>query len=162
MRKFDEQTPDEFLGKRLFDEFTSEDWNEFFNYGFRCIGEFLQKGVIKNTHSNYLRKQIISQIEGDGVNDGVVDWIENYVRTNTTLQQDGVSFMSIYTDFDKDFDESIVDKWETKRFHKALFKICEWNKWNYNPHRNGKTLSQKRWLKGSKGNQISWVKIVTQ
>ena len=162
LRKFDEQEADEFLGKRLFVEFTSEDWNEFFNYGFRCIGEFLQKGVIKNTHSNYLRKQIISQIEGDGVNDGVVDWIENYVRTNTTLQQDGVSFMSIYTDFDKDFDESIVDKWETKRFHKALFKICEWNKWNYNPHRNGKNLSQKRWLKGSKGNQVPWVKIVTQ
>lgn len=162
LRKFDEQTPDEFLGKRLFDEFTSEDWNEFFNYGFRCIGEYLQKGVIKNTHSNYLRKQIISQIEGDGVNDGVVDWIENYVRTNSTLQQDGIPFMSMYTDFDKDFDESIVDKWESGRFHKALFKICEWNNWNYNPDRKGKTHSQKRWLKGPKGNQVSWIKIVTQ
>ena len=160
LRKFDEQTPDEFLGKRLFDEFNSEDWNEFFNYGFRCIEEYLQKGVIKNTHSNYLKKQIISQIEGDGVNDGVVNWIENYVRNNTNIQHEGVPFMSIYTDFDKDFDENIVDKWESSRFHKALFKICEWNKWDYNPHRIGETQSQKRWLKGPKGNQVSWVKIV--
>ena len=162
LRKFDEQTPDEFLGKRLFDEFNSEDWNEFFNYGFRCIEEYLQKGVIKNTHSNYLKKQIICQIEGDGVNDGVVNWIENYVRNNTNIQHEGVPFMSIYTDFDKDFDENIVDKWESSRFHKALFKICEWNKWDYNPHRIGETQSQKRWLKGPKGNQVSWVKIVIQ
>lgn len=162
LRKFDEQTPDVFLGKRLFDEFNSEDWNEFFNYGFRCIGEYLQKGIIKNTHSNYLKKQIISQIEGDGVNDGVVNWIENYVRNNTNIQHEGVPFMSIYTDFDKDFDENIVDKWESSRFHKALFKICEWNKWGYNPHRIGETQSQKRWLKGPKGNQVSWVKIAIQ
>ena len=69
LRRLDEETPDVYLGKRLFDEFNSTDCNQFFQFGFRCIEEFLQKGLVQNNHSNYLKKQLIAQVEGDGVRD---------------------------------------------------------------------------------------------
>ena len=163
LRKFEKQTPDEFLGKRLFDEFNSEDWNQFFNYGFRCIREFLQNGVIKNTHSNYLKKQLKAQIEGDGVSDGVTEWIENYIISNKDeLFYNGKSLNDIYTDFDNDFEDDIVEKWELPRFHKGIYNICEYYNWVYNPHKTGKTMSDKRWLYGGRGKQGPWIKIQTE
>lgn len=159
LRKMEGIEPPEELGKRLFDEFDSIDWNQFYNYGFKCIQEYLENGVIKNTHSNYLKKQLISQIEGDGVNDGVVEWFENYCKSYKVELKQGKPLMDMYTDFDNHFDDDVISKWDSTRFNKSLFKICEWNKWEYNPHKKGKTVSSKRWLHGPRGNQVPWVRI---
>ena len=163
LRRLDEETPDVYLGKRLFDEFNSTDWNQFFQFGFRCIEEFLQKGLVQNNHSNYLKKQLIAQVEGDGVRDGIVEWIEGYIRKNEdVLFLNGKSLTDVYTDFDNEFDDEVIQKWDLPRFHKGIYKVCEWNKWFYNPHKSGKTMSDKRWLHGPRGNQGPWIRIQTK
>ena len=90
---------EKYLGKRLIDnDFTDNDWIQFYNFGFRCIQEFLTKGVVETEKSNYERKQYITKLEGNGVNDGVVDWIENYIKTEDRVK-DCVQFPKFISDF---------------------------------------------------------------
>ena len=124
-------------------EFSDNDWIQFYNFGFRYIREFLSKGVVNSDKANYQRKQFISQIEGDGVSDGVVDWIENYLKTNDKVS-DCVQFPKFFSDFENDFELDIVEKWNKQRIKTALWEICLQHKWEYNPHKVGKTLSSKR------------------
>ncbi len=147
-------------GKRLFgQDWSQDDWLDFYNFGFKCIQEYLFKGVIQNPHSNYKRKQLIAQIEGVGINDGVCEWITKYVVDNESKFKTGIEYQTIYTDFSEDFEDEVLEKWESTRFKKSLFEICKEKKWIYNPHRTGNTLSSKRWLSGPKGNQVEKVRI---
>ena len=150
---------DYFNGKRLFDDFDEMEWNNFFNYGFRCVQEYLLKGVVGNPNSSYKRKQIISKIEGKGVNDGVVDWMTNWIEENELNLREGLPINDLFVEFDNSFDIDISDKWDFTRLKKGLFELCDEKKWNFNPHKVGKTYSQKRWLKGPKNEQKEWIKI---
>lgn len=149
-----------FDGKRLFgQEWTDSDWNNFFNFGFKCIQEYLSKGVVQNQHSNYKRKQLVAQIEGVGINDGVCEWIVKYVNDNEQTLKVGMEYSKMYEDFSEYFEEEIIEKWDSTRFKKALWKICKEKKWDYNPHKAGMTQSSKRWLSGPKGNQTEHIRI---
>ena len=156
-----------FGGKRLFDDFDEKDWRQFFNFGFKCIQEFLFKGVIVNKHQNYKHKQLISQIEGVGVNDGVVDWIVDYIVRNQnelTNRLTGMKQSVIYDDFidDEQFSDEVNEKWDSTRFNKAIWDICINKEWEYNPHKIGRTMSQKRWLTGEADNQSPSLIIIVK
>ena len=159
-----DKEPKDVYGKQFFGySFSDDDWLDFYNFGFRCVEEFLRKGVILNNRSNYRRKQLISQIEGAGINDGVCEWIQDYVVDNETnfKSKDGIPFDNIYGDFTKHFEEDIIENWSSNRFKKSLFDICQEKKWNYNPHKShrGSRLSDRRFLTGPKGQQIESVRI---
>ena len=149
-----------FDGKRLFgQDWSKDDWLDFYNFGFKCIEEYLSKGVVQNPHSNYKRKQLVAQIEGVGINDGVCEWIINYVDNNESSFKSGMEYKTIYSDFTGDFEQDVLEKWESTRFKKCLFEICKDKKWLYNPHRTGDTLSSRRWLHGPKENQVEKIRI---
>ena len=143
-----------------------KDWLDFFNFGFRCIQEYLTKGVVENVHQNYRYKQLISQIEGVGVNDGVCDWIVKYVLNNQSKlsNPNGIELSSFIDEFKSWASEDVLDKWivdgKDTRLKKSLYQVCVSKKWEYNPHKQGNTLSHKRWLMGSKNNQVEMVRIV--
>ncbi len=159
-----------FNGKRFFEKdeslFSKKDWLDFFNFGFRCIQEYLTKGVVENVHQNYRYKQLISQIEGVGVNDGVCDWIVKYVLNNQSKlsNPNGIELSSFIDEFKSWASEDVLDKWivdgKDTRLKKSLYQVCVSKKWEYNPHKQGNTLSHKRWLMGSKNNQVEMVRIV--
>lgn len=151
---------EKYLGKRLIDkDYTDNDWIQFYNFGFKCIKEYLKKGVVQTEKSNYQRKQFISKIEGDGVNDGVVDWIENYIISNETQFKDYVVWATMYNQFNDDFEFDVTEKWNSTRLKTAVWEICLEKKWKYNPHKVGTTLSSKRWKTGGKGKQVDSIKI---
>ena len=151
---------DYFNGKRLFDDFNQKDWIEFYNFGFRCINQYLREGVKPNPNSTYRRKQIISQIEGIGVNDGVVDWMTNWVKENELNLREGIPINDFYLEFDEFFEDDVKVKWENHRLKKGLYKLCDSKEgWIYNPHKVGNNPTQKRWLKGERGKQTEWIKI---
>jgi len=158
-----------FGGNRLFDNWDYNQWQMFFNFGFRCIQEYLIKGVIENEHNDYQSKQLVSQIEGVGVNDGVVDWIINYIEDNqkelTSKDEKGkwkgVNQHSIYAVWmtDPDVNQDLIERWDSTRFFKAIYDICVSKEWKYNAHKVGKTQSQKRYLYGKRGEQVPHIVI---
>lgn len=159
-----------FNGKRFFEKdeklFSKKDWLDFFNFGFRCIQEYLEKGVVVNPHQNYRFKQTIAQIEGVGINDGVCEWILNYINSNKSKLSNpsGMEFSKIIDEFKEWCSDDVYDKWfvdgKDTRFKKTILKLCNAQHWEFNPHKKGNTLSDKRWLMGSKGNQVEMVRIV--
>jgi len=162
--KFDGISVQEHYGKRLFDHgWTEQDWIDFYNFGFNCIKEYLLKGVVANNRSNYRKKQIVAKIEGFGNNDGVVDFIQDYIIDGKGFMNDndkwGILLDDFYNDFVNQADDQVVEKWDQTRFHKAIWEICKDKMWEYNPHCKGTTMSQKRSLKGKRGSQKPYIKI---
>ena len=96
---------------------------------------------------------------GVGINDGVCEWIINYVDNNESSFKFGMEYKTIYSDFTGDFEQDVLEKWESTHFKKCLFEICKEKKWLYNPHKTGSTLSSKRWLHGPKENQVEKIRI---
>jgi len=144
--------------------FTDEDWMDFYNFGFRCIQEFLQKGVVQSDHQSYKEKQLISQIEGAGNNEGVCEWIQRYITDNESQlkSNDGILYEEIFSDFQNEFEFDILENWSSTRFKKSIFDICQEMGWEYNPHKShrGKNLSDRKFLTGSKHNQKETIRIV--
>jgi len=166
--KFEGTSVQDHYGKRFFDHgWTDQDWIDFYNFGFHCIKEYLLKGVVANDRSNYRKKQIVAKIEGFGNNDGVVDFIQDYIiqgkgfmnETPVNGEYWGIKLDDFYNDFVNQSDDQVVEKWDQTRFHKAVWEICKDRSWEYNPHRTGTTMSQKRSLKGERGKQKPYIKV---
>ena len=147
------------LGKRLFEEFDDNDWIQFYNFGFRCITEYLKKGVVETDKSDYMRKQQIAKIEGNGVNDGVVLWIEEFITKHKKSFADKYEIEKFLSSFIINFDKGVTDKWDYKKFTNAIWDICKSNNWGYNPHKNGNTPSERRWKLGPAGKQTDHIRI---
>lgn len=162
----------EHLGKMLYkDGFEEQDWNDFYNFGFKCIQEFLNNGLTEASNSNYKKKSIIREIEGSSGDGILVDWIDNWIR-NTRLENNqnkdnGISKQGLYKIFIQDnptLSEHMTKGWSSERFHKALFNYVKINNgYYYNIHKstNGDSYSQRRWQLGERGNQKDHVKITT-
>ena len=153
-------TPEKELGKRLFESFDDNDWIQFYNFGFRCVSEYLSKGALQTDKSNYLKKQQISKIEGEGVNDGVVLWIEQFIQNHKKKFNDKYEFERFFLQFVNHFERDVTDKWNPTRFNKCILTICQNNNWGYNPHKSGTTISDLRWKVGPAGKQKVHLRIV--
>ncbi len=159
------------LGELLFSwDKDSEEWNHFYNFGFRCIQEYLQKGLVKTSNKSYLVKSIQLEIEGvDGDGQGT-SWLNNWIKTTRlsgNYHIDGISEEQLYSDFTKDNFNIIPDVggvWSEKFFSRSVWILVERSEgYQYNKHLSGKgnTKSDRRWQKGSVGQQIPWIKITT-
>ena len=55
--------------------------------------------------------------------------------------------------------EYVLRNWEKTRFKKSIYDLYSINGWEYNPHKNGSNVSQKRWKVGPAGNQKEYLRI---
>ena len=54
-----ERTPEDEFGKKLFEDWDSDEWNRFFNLMFQCVNDYLLNGITQVKNSNKLsRKQV--------------------------------------------------------------------------------------------------------
>jgi len=156
-----------YMGKMLFGSgFDDEDWNQFFNFGFRCVQEFLRDGLIQAENQEYKTKALVKEIEGTGgdgeVTAWMVDWVENK-RTSEFGYSDetGISENDLYSLFSKDNTIHQI-AWDIKRFRTSFFAfIVNSPKLEYNEHlsANGDTITKRRWLLGAAGQQERHIKI---
>jgi hypothetical protein len=159
------------LGEILFSwDKDSVEWNHFYNFGFRCIQEYLLNGLVETSNKSYMTKSIQLEIEGvDGDGQGTA-WLNDWIKTTRLSGRyhiDGISEKDMYSDFTRDNINIIPDVggvWSEKFFSQAVWIIVELTKgYHYNKHlsNKGNTKSNRRWQKGSVGQQIPWIKITT-
>ena len=157
--------PKDIIGKTIGGDFDEKDWNDFFNFGFRCIRKYLANGLIEQVTTNYEHKQLIREIEGE-VGDGtVVDWIINWFENDRSKYLDGIAVEELYSSFTNDcfpheMNTNLV--WDYNRFHTALYDLANaLDGYEYNPHlaKHGSSKRNRRWKKGSAGQQVEWVII---
>lgn len=141
------------LGKLLFTNFNSNDWNDFYNYGFRCVQLFLKNGLVKPMTSEYETKQLRVVVEGTDGTGEVFDWMNNWIKT-TRLENEyhlnkGISLELLYENFSEENQNAVepLGKWTRKLFDEALFRLCDGKQeYEYNAHRShkGRSKSQRR------------------
>ena len=154
------------LGKELFTvSFTDKDWNQFYTYGFKCLQEYFQNGLIESPNQTHMDKTIKMEIEGADGDGSITDWMDGWCkneRLENNYNSDGIAESELYNKFiseNEDLDPAI---WDVQKFRESFWTFIDLKpEYDYNPQRakQGKTLTKRRWLKGSAGNQERWYKI---
>ena len=167
----------EILGKRLFDDFSNEEWNDFYNYMFFCVQKYLKKGLVAQDTSDYQKKQLLSEVGGNFAEDEkftiVTNWIDKFLKTirmKKNIHTDGCSTSDLYEMFSSDSSVTEMTRvaFTRDKFLNTMFdyisKISkkthgETFTWNAELISKGNTRSARRKRKGVRGNQVDWVVI---
>ena len=173
MNQEGESTRDEkHLGGLLFDwDLGHDEWNKFFNFGFKCVQDYLKNGLVASTNKSYLTKSIKLLVEGsDGSGQGT-EWLMNWIKTERLggdYHKTGISEKELYSLFVHDNAELVEDMsgvWSFKFFSQAIWDLVDNTKgWYYNQHKAkiGNSKSQRRWLAyDSNKVQVRFVMITT-
>jgi hypothetical protein len=148
------------LGRMLFDNFSQDDWNDFYNFGFECVQDYLKNGLVQADTSDYFLKALrlkVEGVEGDGtVTSWMNDWIIN--RREEITEED------LYSQFS---DEHPIESysWDSKRFHKGFYDfVSEHPDYGYNEHlsHKGDKKSDRRHLVGKRGQQKPQIVITVK
>ncbi|MFZ0456493.1 MAG: primase-helicase family protein, partial [Ignavibacteriaceae bacterium] len=97
---------DEF-GHRFFDEWSSEEWNNFYNYMIGCMQLYLNRGLFECEHVNLEKKKMI-----DSTSEEFVEYFESVEIGKEFLKKD------LFETFKKDYEE--YSDMEMRRFTKWL------------------------------------------
>ena len=141
------------LGKLLFDrnDFDQDDWDDFYNFGFGCVQDYLSHGLVQADTSDYFLKALKQKIEGVGGDGTVTGWMNDWILT----RNEEISEEDLYSKFITDYPmESFT--WDSKSFHKGFFSFTmEHPDYDYNGHLSykGDKKSDRRYLVGKRGQQ---------
>ena len=155
------------LGKELFsDQFTEEDWDQFFSYGFKCIQEYFKLGLKESPNQTHYNKTIKMEVEGYNGDGTITNWMEKWCqedRVEQSYNKVGLREKDLYQKFIADNEEINLNTWNLKKFRQSFFTYIDLKpEYDYNPQfaSRGKSLTDRRWQKGSMGKQENWIKIV--
>ena len=138
------------LGKRLFNDFSQDDWNQFYTFGFKCIQLFLREGLVNGAMGSYEEKQLATSVASEPE---VQEWIRNYVMEQRVQLNhhvnNGVACYALHLIFTNDIDPMIAKYWDKTRLMKALYEyVSKLDGYDWNPHKanRGNTMSDRRFL----------------
>ena len=156
------------IGKNMFGkDYTKDDWNAFYNFGFKCVQKYLKYGLMESKNTNYTRQNLIQTIEGVGGDGVLVDWIDNYLKTirvKYNHAEMGIGKDELYALFMQDCPDALKKKWDSNKFHDVLFDYVMYlPDYDYNPSQsyNGDTRSARRIRVGKRGMQQEYIKITS-
>ena len=129
----DEQVSDsEHLGGTLFDGFNDEDWQEFYEYLFGCVQQYLKEGVVPAPSSPLRLKALCREL-----GDEFVDWCETFFETYASrkVSRDKGEYL-------EDLNNDFYGKYPAAPPHIAgtsfstkIFRAAEFFGWEYNAHK---------------------------
>jgi hypothetical protein len=153
------------LGKMLFQrDFTDQDWNQFYMFGFRCVQLYLKDGLKKGSKGTYEEKRILTTCvpKSPEVQQFFYDYVLNK-RVAYGHFEDGVADYALYALFTSQVGENIAKYWDITKFKKTLFSyVSQLEGYDWNPEKShkGDTLKSRLVRVGSRDNQVSVIKIV--
>jgi len=160
------------LGKLLFDDsFTSDDWNDFYSYGFNCVQEYLRDGLVASENNKYdlkATKATVEGLDGDGT---FTDWLDEWIKDDRLKgdlhKDDGISIDTLYQTFINSNPLQHPDAegiWDKRRFDQGVWDFIDAIEgYHYNKHlsKKGESKSSRRWQRGASGSQSNHIRITT-
>lgn len=160
------------LGKLLFDDsFDENDWNDFYSYGFKCVQQYFNEGLVESPNNKYdlkATKATVEGLDGDGT---FTDWLDEWIKCDRIADElykdDGISVKELYQTFIRSNPLQHPDAngiWDERRFDQGLWDfISAIEGYHYNKHlaKRGDTKSSRRWQRGSAGDQQNHIRMTT-
>jgi hypothetical protein len=121
-------TPLDFFGHLLFEDWDKDEWNRFYNLMFFCLSVYLMSGIKETSASEKMRRKQIRL----SYTEEFLEWWDHYVQNGA---YDWKPFKELYNNFmiENDFDKK---DYSQKRFKKALESSTEVYGIEYETRRN--------------------------
>ena len=130
---------------------------------------------MKQDNSDYRRKQIVQEVEGELGTGEVCDWVDEFClkeRVERNIHIDGCPTSALYEYFVRD-NPHLKYLWNESKFLDAMFQYIYLTTdisirggfaygWNVSKTLDGATRSARRMRKGKRGNQVDWVVISSE
>jgi len=149
------------LGKRLFGaDFTDQDWNDFFNFLFRCVQQYLREGVVEASTASYGLKGLRVELGSEFVSH-FTDYFDGLVGRRHIDPERGEFLDDLLAGFTAAFPGHGCRPVD---FPTKLMRLGEFWGWQYNSHKasKGETPTARRWRvtdsRGEKRNAVRWAK----
>lgn len=157
--------PKDIIGCNICDKnFSSDDWDAFYNYGFHCVQRYLKEGLYTSITKSQNRRKLIDAVEGIEGNGDLVNWLDEWcstTRVDWDYHKEGISETELFQMFRQDRPD-LTHKWDASTFHTAVFEFATTvDGYDYNPHKAsaGFTKTKRRWRKGPAGKQENYILI---
>ena len=160
-------TPSDVFGLTFFKDFSANDWNTFYKYGFHCIQRYLKEGLLLQDTTDYQLKVLIKEIEGPKGDGTLVRWLRNWIKQDRIVgnyHKSGIAIDKLWKLFAEEFPLHAGLQWDKKNFGNKLYQyVMSVPELDYNPHKSskGNTRTDRRWRKGGYNGkeQEDWVLI---
>ena len=110
-------TPMDEFGHIMFDNWEPEEWNRFYNLMFFCVSLYLDKGVLKVSNSEQMKKKHIKLSFGDDFLDYFNNNIFCQFNVSKSISDEWKGFLTL--------NELDRKEYSLKRFKKALDEACK-------------------------------------
>ena len=111
------KTPIDEFGHILFDDWEPEEWNRFYNLMFFCVSLYLEKGVLKITNSEQMKKKHIKLAFGEEYLEYFLNNIKDTFDVHKQITEEWKGFLLLNEIDKKDY--------SLKRFKKAIEESCK-------------------------------------
>lgn len=139
-------TPLDFFGHQLFDDWDQDEWQKFYNFLFYCVRKYMIDGIKAVDNSEKLiRKQIKLQFTEDFL-DYIDDLIETKLGVEMLMSEEWKNYLLRYELDKKDY--------SLKRFRKALELSTKALKIDYIDYKNRQNGNQKVFKITKKDNEM--------
>ena len=113
------------FGKNMFNDFTEEEWNLFFNFVAQCVKMYLCYEKIDPPMNNVTKRNLIS-----AMTQPFKDWADVFFGPNSDKLNIEVVKREAFENFQE---ETKMYKWSSHRFTKSLKAWCRYNLYILNP-----------------------------
>ena len=111
----DKHTPEDEFGNKLFDGWSDDEWNRFFNFMFLAVNDYLENGLSVMPFSNNMAKKMIRNQCGEEF----LEWFLDAIKV-----EDWVSIEALHNEFLTMYGMDKKD-YPRRRFTVAIKRACE-------------------------------------
>jgi hypothetical protein len=119
------RSPKDDFGKNLFQEFTPEEWNNFFNTAAYCCSMYLNYGKIEPPLENVTKRNLMTEM-----GTGFQEWADVFFSLGSGKRDELVNKNEAFEDFKKTTNSKL---WSAQRFSKSLKAWCRYYGFELDP-----------------------------
>jgi hypothetical protein len=125
----DTHSPYDEFGHALFTDWTTEQWNIFYNTSLQCVQAYKELGLVPYNDGNFDIRKL--------VNDVVPEFID-YMDSDAVARNERIGKIEIFDKFNTDVYVPLYgQKLKPHTFHKWVKQYCKNRTLKFNPHKNG-------------------------
>lgn len=121
------RTPEMEFGKNLFKDFTSDEWNKYYNFVALCIQVYMKFEKIEPPMQN-IEKRNLRTAMGEDFFTWAIDYFSDNSKLNTELSKE-----ELFEEYKNNLPPARASKQRIRKFKEAIINYTIYKGWSFNP-----------------------------